>query len=233
MQAPAAPLPLSDGDREILTRLAGSQTAPHRQVLRARVLLSAGDGVANTRIAVTDGCQYLPIDLVSPPSSWWPEVIGIACEGALTRLRDWGVNRSDRTPCSTKERPNKPSARARSGTVRSPRADPRSGAARRHRGLRPRIGELRHPPAPGWCGPAARRPESSAPPSQIRHAESGRDLAVVRPLATRARTCISRTVSSASKTNSALAARTAATKPPARRRRLNHRITSGDRPDRG
>ena len=51
MQAPAAPLPLSGGDREILTRLAGSQTAPHRQVLRARVLLSAGDGVANTRIA--------------------------------------------------------------------------------------------------------------------------------------------------------------------------------------
>jgi len=44
-------LPLSDGDREILTRLAGSQTAPHRQVLRARVLLLAGDGVANARIA--------------------------------------------------------------------------------------------------------------------------------------------------------------------------------------
>ena len=31
--------------------LAGSQTAPHRQVLRARVLLLAGDGVANARIA--------------------------------------------------------------------------------------------------------------------------------------------------------------------------------------
>ena len=51
MQAPADPLPLSDGDREILTRLAGSQTAPHRQVLRARVLLLAGDGIANSRIA--------------------------------------------------------------------------------------------------------------------------------------------------------------------------------------
>ena len=37
---PAAPLPLSDGDRKILTRLAASQTAPHRQVMRARVLLS-------------------------------------------------------------------------------------------------------------------------------------------------------------------------------------------------
>ncbi len=51
MQAPAAPLPLSDGDREILTRLAALQTAPHRQVLRARVLLAAGEVIANSRIA--------------------------------------------------------------------------------------------------------------------------------------------------------------------------------------
>ena len=45
------PLPLSDGERETLERLARSQTAPHRQVLRARVLLMAADGVANTVIA--------------------------------------------------------------------------------------------------------------------------------------------------------------------------------------
>jgi transposase len=51
VQAPAEPLPVSDGDREILTRLAASQTAAHRLVLRARVLLLAGDGVANSRIA--------------------------------------------------------------------------------------------------------------------------------------------------------------------------------------
>jgi len=31
--------------------LAASQTAPHRQVMRARVLLSAGQGIANARIA--------------------------------------------------------------------------------------------------------------------------------------------------------------------------------------
>ena len=64
MQAPAAPLPLSDGDREILTRLAGSQTAPHRQVLRARVLLAAGEGVANVRIADQVGVS------VSTVRSW-------------------------------------------------------------------------------------------------------------------------------------------------------------------
>ncbi len=64
MQTPAAPLPLSDADREILTRLAGSQTAPHRQVLRARVLLLAGDGVANSRIAEQVGVN------VSTVRSW-------------------------------------------------------------------------------------------------------------------------------------------------------------------
>ena len=64
MQAPAAPLPLSDGDREILTRLAASQTAPHRQVIRARVLLSAGEGVANARIAQEVGVS------VSTVRSW-------------------------------------------------------------------------------------------------------------------------------------------------------------------
>ena len=64
MQAPAAPLPLSDGDREILSRLAASQTAPHRQVMRARVLLSAGEGVANSRIAEEVGVS------VSTVRSW-------------------------------------------------------------------------------------------------------------------------------------------------------------------
>jgi len=64
MQAPAVALPLSDGDRAILTRLAGSQTAPHRQVIRARVLLAAGDGVANVRIAELVGVS------VSTVRSW-------------------------------------------------------------------------------------------------------------------------------------------------------------------
>src|SRR5271156_6987946 len=51
MSAPAAPLPLSTGERETLETLARAQSAPYRQVLRARVLLMAGDGVANAVIA--------------------------------------------------------------------------------------------------------------------------------------------------------------------------------------
>jgi transposase len=51
MSAPAAALFLSDGERETLERLARAQSAPHRQVLRARVLLLAADGVANNVIA--------------------------------------------------------------------------------------------------------------------------------------------------------------------------------------
>jgi transposase len=51
MSAPAAALPLSDGERVTLERLARAQSVPHRQVLQARVLLSAADGVANNVIA--------------------------------------------------------------------------------------------------------------------------------------------------------------------------------------
>jgi transposase len=51
MSAPAAALSVSDGERETLERLARAQSAPHRQVLRARVLLLAADGVANAVIA--------------------------------------------------------------------------------------------------------------------------------------------------------------------------------------
>jgi transposase len=51
MSAPAAPLPLSVGERETLERLARAASAPHRQVLQARVLLMAADGVANAVIA--------------------------------------------------------------------------------------------------------------------------------------------------------------------------------------
>ena len=51
MSAPAAALSLSDGERETLERLARAQSAPHRQVVRAKVLLLAADGVANAVIA--------------------------------------------------------------------------------------------------------------------------------------------------------------------------------------
>lgn len=51
MVAPAAALEMSPTDREVLERVAGSVSAPHRDVARARVLLAAADGVANSVIA--------------------------------------------------------------------------------------------------------------------------------------------------------------------------------------
>ena len=47
---PAAALVVSEGQRDAL-EVSRSQTASHRQVQRARALLLAADGVANTRIA--------------------------------------------------------------------------------------------------------------------------------------------------------------------------------------
>lgn len=51
MRMPAAALVLSDAQRAALEVLSRSQTAAHREVQRAGVLLLAGDGVANTVIA--------------------------------------------------------------------------------------------------------------------------------------------------------------------------------------
>jgi transposase len=48
---------MSVGQREALEVLARSTTAPHRQVQRAKVLLLAGDGVANTQIAQRVGVK--------------------------------------------------------------------------------------------------------------------------------------------------------------------------------
>lgn len=56
MSGPAAkPLPMSDGERATLEQLSRSQTAAHRLVQRAKVLLLAADGVANTRISAQVG----------------------------------------------------------------------------------------------------------------------------------------------------------------------------------
>jgi hypothetical protein len=55
MSKPAAALAMSESQREILERLAASQTAAHREVQRARVLLLAADGVANAQIATETG----------------------------------------------------------------------------------------------------------------------------------------------------------------------------------
>jgi transposase len=50
MRSPTAAMPLAASQREVLEKLAGSHTAKHRDVQRARALLLAGDGVASTRI---------------------------------------------------------------------------------------------------------------------------------------------------------------------------------------
>ena len=51
MSAPAPALAMSDADRLILEKVARSTTAAHREVVRARVLLDAADGVGNRTIA--------------------------------------------------------------------------------------------------------------------------------------------------------------------------------------
>jgi transposase len=51
MRAATPALPVTDEQRSVLERLIRSHTAPHRDVQRARVLLMAADGFANTRIA--------------------------------------------------------------------------------------------------------------------------------------------------------------------------------------
>ena len=51
MRLPSPPLPITDSQSEVLRALARSQTAAHREVQRARVLLLAAEGEANTRIA--------------------------------------------------------------------------------------------------------------------------------------------------------------------------------------
>jgi transposase len=51
----ALPLPMSDVERATLEQLSRSQTAAHREVQRAKVLLAAADGVANTRISAQVG----------------------------------------------------------------------------------------------------------------------------------------------------------------------------------
>ena len=48
---------MSDGQREALQALSRSQTAPHRQVRRAKALLLAADGVANVRSAAQVGVK--------------------------------------------------------------------------------------------------------------------------------------------------------------------------------
>jgi transposase len=55
MTASAARLPMSVGQREALEKVSRSHTAAHREVRRARVLLDAADGIANSVIALKHG----------------------------------------------------------------------------------------------------------------------------------------------------------------------------------
>ncbi len=55
MRSATAALPLAQGQREVLEKLSRSQTAKHRDVQRAKALLLAADGVANTRIGAELG----------------------------------------------------------------------------------------------------------------------------------------------------------------------------------
>ena len=51
MRKPVAALEISVGQRELLESVARSQSGAHREVIRAKALLMAADGVANTAIA--------------------------------------------------------------------------------------------------------------------------------------------------------------------------------------
>ena len=55
MSRAAAPLAMSDEQREVLTTLVKSPSAAHREVQRARVLLLAGEGVSNSGIGEVVG----------------------------------------------------------------------------------------------------------------------------------------------------------------------------------
>src|SRR5450759_4882072 len=61
MNKTAAPLVMSTGQREALRVLARTSTAAHREVQRAKVLLMAADGVANSQIAASVGVTPVPV----------------------------------------------------------------------------------------------------------------------------------------------------------------------------
>ena len=55
MRSPTAPMALADGQRDVLEKLARSRTARFQDVQRARALLLAAEGVANTQIGAQLG----------------------------------------------------------------------------------------------------------------------------------------------------------------------------------
>ena len=66
MNNATAPLVMSAGQREALAILSRCSIAPHREVKRAKVLLLAADGVANSTIAATVGATgYSQFDVMT------------------------------------------------------------------------------------------------------------------------------------------------------------------------
>ncbi|NJC57631.1 IS630 family transposase [Brevibacterium marinum] len=61
MSAPAAPLTMTDTDREVLETIARSSTAAHREVVRARVLLASADGVGIRTVAGDHGVSAMTV----------------------------------------------------------------------------------------------------------------------------------------------------------------------------
>ncbi len=61
MRSPTAPLPVTDEQRSVLEKLIRSHSSPHRDVQRARALLMACDGFANTRIASEVGVAAMTV----------------------------------------------------------------------------------------------------------------------------------------------------------------------------
>jgi Homeodomain-like domain len=61
MSRAAAPLVISDGQREVLETLVRSRSAAHRVVQRAQALLLAADGVSNSEISEVVGVSRLTV----------------------------------------------------------------------------------------------------------------------------------------------------------------------------
>src|SRR5258706_2313141 len=83
----AEALDVSEGQREVLDTLAGSQTLPIRVVQRARALLLATDGVSNVEIAELVGVSR-PTVLRGGPTSRshaWSRSARAAPAGAANR----------------------------------------------------------------------------------------------------------------------------------------------------
>ena len=65
MRKPVAALEISAGQRELLESVARSQSGAHREVVRAKALLMASEGAANTAIA--QALSVLKIGILSNP----------------------------------------------------------------------------------------------------------------------------------------------------------------------